>query len=196
MFRDENARTMNRTQACTSTTAKSKSFLSHVKTKGSGTRDIISSNRRKPKAVNEARRDPSGLSTPNVALILSYTDRAVNFFWVNFVDSDIPFIEQFGDLLKRDYVSGALKHALFGVVEALGMASIGNISGAPQLMGEAKRSYGRALAMANRALRDPGLATSDDVLATTWFLLLFEVRLCSCISVSSSIHLPLGAPAR
>jgi uncharacterized membrane protein len=65
--------------------------------------------------------------------------------------------------------------ALLSAMDALGLASLGNIKMAPTLMIAARKEYISALVSTNAALRDPVLSKADSTLTAVTLLGMYEV---------------------
>ncbi|KAF2658238.1 hypothetical protein K491DRAFT_739813 [Lophiostoma macrostomum CBS 122681] len=111
---------------------------------------------------------------PSRALLPSLHDRAAGFVFANFVYSDAPVTETFADYLKHQYVQSGTELALSSAMQALGLFGIAHTSKAGTDVLEARRVYGRSLALTREALRDPERRSTDEVLAAVWFLAMVE----------------------
>lgn len=109
------------------------------------------------------------------ALLPSVHDRAAGYFFANFVYSDAPVTSDFGDYVKRRYSPGPAEDVLSLAMKALGLAGIANISNVSTDVTEARKGYGRALTVMNKALSNPQSAASDATLLAVWFLAMIEV---------------------
>jgi hypothetical protein len=129
---------------------------------------------------------------PNFRTLLpNLGDRASCFFIANYIleSSDISygFMEYLPPIVG--YQSGSM---LSTVIECLGLAAMSNIAGsqAPATIA-ARRKYGEALSMVNRALQTPEIVTEDQTLLSVMLLGVYEV--CNCKPIYLSELLQCGA---
>lgn len=115
---------------------------------------------------------------PNFRTLLpTVGERASCFFIANYIlqSSDISygFMEYLPPLVG--YKSGGM---LSTVIECLGLAAMSNLAGSQsQATIAARRRYGEALAMVNRALQTPHMITEDQTLLSVMLLGVYEVFL-------------------
>ena len=111
------------------------------------------------------------------ALLPTIGERASCFFIANYIlqSSDISygFMEYLPSLVG--YQSGSM---LSTVIECLGLATMSNLAGSQaQATIAARRKYGEALSMVNRALQTPHVVTEDQTLLSVMLLGVYEVCL-------------------
>lgn len=105
----------------------------------------------------------------------SLNERAVNFFFAHYVLSDPPFSHSYRRGLSQLYNGESTNQILHLAIESVGLAGMANVHRAPHLMRDAKRQYGRALALTNKTLTDPVQVKADSTILAVLFLGLFEV---------------------
>ena len=129
---------------------------------------------------------------PNFRTLLpTLGERASCFFIANYIleSSDVSygFMEYLPPIVG--YQSGSM---LSTVIECLGLAAMSNVAGsqAPATI-VARRKYGEALSMVNRALQTPEIVTEDQTLLSVMLLGVYEV--CNCKPIYLSELLQCGA---
>lgn len=126
---------------------------------------------------------------PNFRTLLpSLGERASCFFISNYVLEPSDFSYGFMEYLPP-MVGHQPGNILSTVIECLGLATMSNLAWAqaPAAI-VAKRKYGEALSMVNRALRSPHLAVEDQTLLSVILLGVYEVFISSLFLRNSPLH--------
>lgn len=109
------------------------------------------------------------------ALLPTLEERASCFFIANYIlqSSDVSF----GFMEYLPPILGFQSGSTVGtVIECLGLAAMANLAGSEtQAAIAARRKYGQALSMVNRALQSPETMTEDQTLLSVMLLGVYEV---------------------
>ena len=120
-----------------------------------------------------------------IALAHSPEQRALNFFFTNFViiprqsEASRGYLEYLPSL----YANAPAESCLSSATSAISFATIGSDPAHRHLQPEARLKYGEAIKQLNVALRDPVLSRQNDTLITVLLFGLYEVSITIPLTV-------------
>jgi hypothetical protein len=158
MFRDQSASVVQRVQ------------------RGQRSEPIVSQNK-SPK-LNHLEASVISASSRRLPNSLCYTLEASGaaFFFAQYtIFNEPPFTGTFHDWVLKSYSTSDPNCSLRLVIEAVGMAGLGNGFLAPNAAERSREQYCKALSAVNKALNDPARAYDDSTLLTIVLLGVYEV---------------------